>query len=488
MRPRAKRLLASVERDLVAVVVLTLATGALWAGITPAFQKTDEPAHFAYVQTVATLGHPPQVLNDAGDASAELGCWMGGLQTQSFRFYPAERPIWTTGTVTSLDHACGGLSPKLNAAMYQSTQPPAYYLLAAGAYDLASASSLPTRLLFVRLFSVLLAAIAVALTFLMVREVIPRSRWAARAGALALALQPIFMFTESGVNSDVLVVAVAAAIALVIARAWRHGFTVTRALTLGALTGLGVLSKLNFLTLVPSIGLLALAVWWSSNARSGRRERLLSTARLAGGALLALGIYGLYVLVNNDVWHRGAAGQGASLATSVGAGGSLHRLVDFVWQFFLPRLPGKPKLFGYYPIWNDVLKAITTRLGWWNDYGFDGWAPILVVLGFLIAALAACYVLPRARRRPWPALVTLGAAALFLLALVIADFRVLDTFGDGFEGRYVFPAMPLWGLLVAAAVAAVPARLRGSLTGLLAALFLAHTVIAVSSTLSVYFL
>jgi hypothetical protein len=71
---------------------------------------------------------------------------------------------------------------------------------------------------------------------------------------------------------------------------------------------------------------------------------------------------------------------------------------------------------------------------------------------------------------------------------VIADFRVLDTFGDGFEGRYVFPAMPLWGLLVAAAVAAVPARLRGSLTGLLAALFLAHTVIAVSSTVSVYFL
>jgi hypothetical protein len=52
--------------DLALVVVLTLATGALWAGITPAFDKTDEPAHFEYVQEVATLGHPPLDLGNNG--------------------------------------------------------------------------------------------------------------------------------------------------------------------------------------------------------------------------------------------------------------------------------------------------------------------------------------------------------------------------------------------------------------------------------------
>jgi 4-amino-4-deoxy-L-arabinose transferase-like glycosyltransferase len=474
--------------DLALVVVLTLATGALWAGITPAFDKTDEPAHFEYVQEVATLGHPPLDLGNNGLASEELGCWLSGLQTQTYRFYPTERPPWNVADVAALDHTCDGYSPKFDGAMYQATQPPAYYVLAAGAYDLASASPLPTRLLFVRMFSVLLAALAVALTYLMVREVIPGSRWAARAAALALALQPIFMFNESGVNSDVLVVTVAAAIAFVTARAWRRGLNTRHALALGALTGLGVLSKLNFLTLMPSIALLAFALWWGSAARSAWRVRLLSAARLALGALLAVGIYGLYVLVNNDVWHRGAAGTGPAVAESVTGVGSIRRLADFIWQFFLPRLPDRPRLFGYYPLWNDVLKAITTRLGWWNDYGFDSWAPVLVVLGVLIATLAAFYVLPRARRRPWPALVALGAAALFLLSLIIADFRVLDAFGDGFEGRYVFPAMPLWGLLVGCAVVALPPRLRPGMTGLLAALFLAHTVIAISSTTSVFYL
>jgi hypothetical protein len=45
-----------------------------------------------------------------------------------------------------------------------------------------------------------------------------------------------------------------------------------------------------------------------------------------------------------------------------------------------------------------------------------------------------------------------------MVALVAADFRVLAALGDGFEGRYVFPAMPLWGLVVGCAVAALPRR------------------------------
>jgi 4-amino-4-deoxy-L-arabinose transferase-like glycosyltransferase len=477
--------------DLAWVAALTLATGALWAGLTPAFQKTDEPAHFAYVQTIATLGHPPQILDDPNTVSGQLSCWMAALAVQRYRFFETERPPWDDSLLAAQERQCDPISAAYNGAQYQSTQPPAYYFMAAGAYELASGTSLPTQMLAVRLFSVLLAAIAVVLTYLLVREVIPGSRWPARAAALALALQPIFMFNESGVNSDALVVAVTAAIAYLAARSWRRGLSWRRALALGALTGLGILSKLNFLTLVPSVALLGAALWWSSFAHTRPRERLLGALRVGAGAGVATAIYGLYVLINNDVWHRGAAGQGAALATGVaGSGTSWRRLADFVWQFFLPRLPGRPRLFpSYYPLWNDILKAVTTRLGWWNDFGFDGWAPTLVVIGLAIAALAAVYVIPRARRRPWPVLVTIAAVGLFLVALVVADYQVLGgVSADGFEGRYVFPAMPIFGLLVACAVAALPARFRPAMTGLLAAVFLGHTILAISSTTSVYYL
>lgn len=469
--------------DLLVVLVLNLASGACWAGITPAFQKTDETAHFAYVQALAELGHPPRQFVDTGLLSKELTCWYNGLEVTRYRFFTEERPPWAAQVRNSLDHACKGLSPRYDGAMYHAFQPPAYYLLAAGGYKLASGFSLPTRLLFARMVSVILIAIAVMLTYLMVLEVVPGSRWAARAGALALALQPILMFNESGVNPDALDVTIMAAIALVTARAWRRGLSTSSALAFGALTGVGVLSKVNFLTLLPSIALLAVALWWAGDPA----QRLLRAKRLAFGGAIALGLFALYALINHSLWHRGLTYRQATLNSH--GGGSIHRLADFSWQFFLPRLPGTQPLFpGYLPLWHDLLEGITTRLGWWNDYGFDGWAPVLMAVGVALAIAAACYVWPRARRRPWPALIAAGAALLFLASLVIADYQYSLANGDEFEGRYIIAAMPLWGLLVGCAVAAVRPRWRGVVTGLLAALFLAHAVIALTTTINRFYL
>jgi 4-amino-4-deoxy-L-arabinose transferase-like glycosyltransferase len=473
--------------DLAWLLVLAFASGALWAGLTPAWSKTDEVAHFAYVQAVATQGHPPAV-GDLVDVSVQLSCWEADLGIQRYRFFDSERPPWFLAPNTGYVQTCGKQSPVFDGASYAADQPPAYYYMAAVPYLLASSATLPTKLLAVRLFSVLLAAIAVLLTYLLVLEVIPGSRWPARAGAAALALQPIFMFNTSGVNPDALVVAVTAAIAYVVARAWRRGFGLRSALVLGALTGLGIVSKLNFLTLLPSVALLGAALWWARYARGSWRERGIGAARAAAGALVALAVYEAYIVLNNDVWNRvGAASRGATIATST-SGVNLRRLGDFVWQFFLPRLPGRPHLFAYYPLWNDILKAITTRLGWWNVFGFDPWAPVLVVLGFVIAAAASVYIVPRARRRPWPPLIALVALAGFVVALVVADYQVLGAGGDGFEGRYVFPALPLWGLLVGCAVATAPVRWRAPATGLLVALFVGHTVLAIASATSIYYL
>ena len=74
------------RRDLWLVVLLTLAVGASWAAFTPAFQTTDEPAHFAYVQSVAELHHPPRQLADSGLLSPEQTCWYNGFKATQVRF------------------------------------------------------------------------------------------------------------------------------------------------------------------------------------------------------------------------------------------------------------------------------------------------------------------------------------------------------------------------------------------------------------------
>ena len=472
------------RREWIVVATLAFAIGAVWAGITPIVEKTDETAHFSYVQAFAEYGHPPTDFIDTGLLSSEFTCWYNGLGVVHWRFFDEERPPWSAQVRDSLERSCGGLSPRYNGAMYMAFQPPAYYALAAGAYKLAVGASLPTRLLFARLVSAALAALAVLLIYLLVGELIPGSPWPARAAALAVALQPVFMFNDSGVNPDALVVATASAIGLLAARAWRRGLTLRRALTLGALIGLGVISKTNFLALIPSILLLAGALWWGSDARG----RALRAKQLAWGALVAGAIFGVYALVNDLAWHRGLRYRDEGYG---GSGGSLHRVAEFTWQFFLPRLsemrnlvatPGIPIV--------ELVESSTTRLGWWNDYGIaSGWTPLIMAVGFVLAGACAWYALPRARARPAPVLVTLGCGLLFLASLVYAGYELsLGSGADLIIPRHALPLISLWGLLVGCAAAAAPRKWRALVTGLLAVVFLAHTVLALTTTVSRFYL
>jgi 4-amino-4-deoxy-L-arabinose transferase-like glycosyltransferase len=473
------------RRDVMLLALVTLAIGACWAGLAPAFHETDEPVHFGYVQTLGELGHPPREIHDMWGMSEEIGCWATLLSFDRVRWNHAGRPPWQPAQRRAAERTCGDASREHDAAQYHTFQPPAYYLLATPLYEAGSSAPLPTRLLLVRLLSVALAALTVALTYLLVRELVPGSAWAARAGALALAFQPVFMFNEAGVNPDALLVAISAAITLVIARAWRRGLTARRALVLGALAGLGVLTKANFLLLVPSVVLAAGALWWT-NDEGDRRSRAL---RLAGGAAVALTIVGLYVLVNDLVWDRTTTFRQAAYSAD---GGNAGRLLSHAWQFFLPGLPsmefdltpGRP------PIWTGLFEGMAGRLGWWNDFGLsDGWETLALAGAAAIVVGAFVYVVPRARRRPWPCAITALCALGFLAALVVADYQyALGTGASGFERRYVLPLMPLWGVVVGCCAAAFRPRWRPVLAAVLLTAFVAHTVVALAAMVNRYYL
>ncbi len=469
--------------DLALAALVAVALGAAWAGLVPAFEETDEPAHFAYVQAVAELGHPPHRLVDDGLLSAEEACWFDGLGVNRVRFFPAERPPWTGQTRHTLEERCGTVSREHDGAQYHAVQPPGYYLLAAAAYDAGSGASLPTRLLFARLVSVLLAAATVALTYLLVRELVPGSRWAARTGALAVALQPIFLFNAAGVNPDALVVALATGIAFVLAKAWREGLDWTLALTLGALVGAGLWTKANFLALLPAVALAALLLWRWGGAPAHRRAR---AVRLAGAGAVALAALGLLALLYATVWDRAFTYRQASLG---GTGGSVGRFLSYAWQFFLPPLPFMQNLPGRPAVWDGLVRGASSRLGWWNDFGLsNGWTALVLLGALAVVAGAAAYVLPRARRRPGPVLAVAACAVTFLASLVYADYQFSLSMGaSAFEGRYVFPLISLWGVVVGCCVAAAPTRWRPAVAGLLASALLAHTVLALVATASRYY-
>ena len=262
---------------------MALLNGIAWGLITPLFETPDEAGHVAYVQYVAETGKPPDreerppPLLPARSAGCSTHSLEGGSarKGQSPPWYgdlPEAPPAqWSTPGRTG--SAAGGYTTDTN-------NPPLYYYAAAAVYHLSPWTALPDRVHVLRLFSALLAALTVLFVFLFLRELMPSTPWAWPVGALAVAFQPMFGFTSSGVTSDTVLYAASAGIFYLFALSFRRGLTPRRGLALGLLAAVGLLSKINMLGLAPGIlfGLLVLVL----RADPDRRREAIRGA--AGGA------------------------------------------------------------------------------------------------------------------------------------------------------------------------------------------------------------
>ena len=140
--------------------------------------------------------------------------------------------------------------PELGAN-YQSHQPPLYYLLAAGVtkalgLDLTAESSrIPMRLL-----NTIIGLATLAGVFFGMKWAFRRDDIAAAATAIA-GLLPMMIALHGAVSNDPLLFALSTwSVALCILSV-QEGWTVKRALLIGGLTGLAILTKTNAIALLP---------------------------------------------------------------------------------------------------------------------------------------------------------------------------------------------------------------------------------------------
>ena len=307
-----------------------------------------------------------------------------------------------------------------------------------------------------------------------VREALPRERWAWTVGGLAVALTPLLGFMSGAVNPDSLLFAVSAAIFYCLARAFRRGLTVRDAAALGALVAIGLLTKLNFVGLVPGV-ILGLLVLCRRAARvSGRSAyRLLALALSIGFAPVAL-----YALVNALSNHP-VLGFVSGVLNSLH--GSVFGEIDYIWQLYLPRLPGTA---------SDFPGLSTTRQLWFDGYvGLYGWLDttfpswvynLALVPAGLIAllcarALVACRAQLRARAVELAVYASIGVGLMVLVGA--ASYRSFPSADAEFaQTRYLLPLLALLGVVVALAARGAGRRWGPAVGALIVLLFLGHDV------------
>jgi 4-amino-4-deoxy-L-arabinose transferase-like glycosyltransferase len=446
---------------------------ACWSLITPPFQVPDEPAHVAYVREIAEAGRLPS--GSGEDLSAEEESVVEALHVARIREQQENQPISSQPEQDQLEHELeraerssekGGTEAGVAAS-----QPPLFYVLQAIPYTLAGGTLLD-RLELMRLLSALMGGLTALFVFLFIRETLPGVPWAWTVGALSVALVPLLGFMSGAVNPDALLFAVSAALFYCLARAFRRGLTRQSAVALGAVTAVGFTTKLNFIGMTPGVllGLIVLAV------RAAHTSRRAAYRSLAIAISIAVCPVIVYVIIHLTSGHP-ALGVASSSIDSTG--GSVLEELNYIWQLFLPRLPGTS---------NDFPGVFTTRQIWFNGYiglygwldtTFPGWLydlaliPAALIAGLCIRELFSRRVALRARVAELIVYLAMGAGLMVLIgASSYEEFPKLEAeFG---QTRYLLPLLPLLGAALAMAARGAGRRLGPAVGTLIVVLFLAH--------------
>ncbi|HHX38430.1 MAG TPA: hypothetical protein GX715_00560 [Armatimonadetes bacterium] len=171
-------------------------------------------------------------------------------------------------------------------ANFEAHQPPLAYLVALPAYLLAGGEGDAARYA-VRLVSLVLGAVVIWLVAAAVRLWLPGQPGVALAAGAVAAFMPMRLAVFSSFSNDPLTETLFCAVLFLLGLGLCNGFDRRRCLWVGALIGLGLLTKTTCILLLP-VALVALFLEWRRH-RSRAREYLANAGLLAGLAV-AIGL------------------------------------------------------------------------------------------------------------------------------------------------------------------------------------------------------
>ncbi|HEX5011516.1 MAG TPA: hypothetical protein VFY71_14060 [Planctomycetota bacterium] len=418
-------------------VYLLLATG--WLFWTPALEAADESTHLQYALHLAQAGELPVVRGTA----ARLGLPPWDEETQAFH------PPLYYASIAGLTHLLGRadtlVALRVNDERGRPAAGPAASLNYLHGHDEQPPYGPGMRLLLeLRGATVLVGLLVVLLTFTIGRRAFPGDPAVAGLAALLVACVPRFTHEAASVHNETLAAALAHAALLLLLGRGPGAPGPLRALGVGVLVGLALLTKLTALCLLPLAALACLLPAWRGRRWPAARE-LLALLIILGTAVALTAWWFLRNLhLYGDLLAVGALREEFA-AIVHGPGGAMDWMLGDFAPMFLGSFVG---WFGWFAVPPHPLALaagaallLGAALGW-----------VLRARGRGAAAQAAA--------EPDAALLLLGAVLLALAQLVAYNLSV-----TGPDCRYVFVALGPAAILAAAGLLSAWRVLAGSRGG-----------------------
>jgi 4-amino-4-deoxy-L-arabinose transferase-like glycosyltransferase len=468
--------------------LIAFLNAASWSILSPPFQIPDETDHFAYVQQLAEAHRLPT--GSGTSYSPEEEAAIEGLRQQQVRFNPSERTISSRAQQRQLEHDLARPLSRRGPGKVgvAGSEPPLYYALETIPYELASSGSLLDRLALMRAFSALFGALTALFSFMFIREVLPRVPWAWTVGGLGVALAPLLGFMSGAVNPDGLLYAVSAALFYQVARCFRRGLTPRAGLAIGITVVVGLLTKLNFLGLVPGVVLALLIVAWRERAGSRRNVVRGLAVALAPVAILAIA----YAALASSTGH--SVSFTSSKASELTKGpGTVASALSYTWQFYLPHLPFMRDYFPGLSTWRQLWFNGLVGLYGWADTVFPNWlySVALVPGGIGLLLLLRALFLERLQVRSHlvegVVYATMAVGVMTLVGVTSYFSDVLERSGPYWEPRYLMPMIALAGVALALTARGAGRRWGPVIGALVVVLILGHDIFSQLLVVSRYY-
>jgi 4-amino-4-deoxy-L-arabinose transferase-like glycosyltransferase len=324
----------------------------------------------------------------------------------------------------------------------EAMQPPLYYLLAAP-LQIALDKTGDWQIIGLRIYSILLGAITVAISYMFGRRLAPRQPTFALGIASLVAFNPMFTFMCASITNDNLINLIFAGLALLfliglqqpsVSRAWLLG--------LGSMLGIGLLTKSSILIGVISSGLLLCMLAW--NQRGRRLRSLLTYGSWVGGTAMVIG--GWWLARNWWLYGDPTAIFIVRTRTDVYPAWSYNQ-IGSMWEMLTT-----PKQVST-PLWKGIFHGFWGVFDFYTLWMSRQWYIALDIL-LVGGALGATFWALRAWQQHDPItqqrlkLASINASMIFLLLWSIISRCYQIDYQP--QGRYLLPVLlPLATLIVA---------------------------------------
>jgi hypothetical protein len=258
-----------------------LARGAFYSFLLPIWEGQDEWAHVAYVQLIAAGEGLPRPGHTRVSLEIEESLKLAPLAYGTvslpaprathggFWRLPEEQRNERRRRLADLPPQWARVQAEAGELSYEAQQPPLYYCLLTPVQVVASGASLQTRVLLMRLASLLVASLAIPLGWAAARLVLGSGMLAAGVVAVAAAMPGFAMSAVRVANDGLSTVLYTALLCVVLSADGVAGWR--RTLLTGAILGAGLLTKAYFLTALPA---LAIVHGWRLWRGRGGRARI----------------------------------------------------------------------------------------------------------------------------------------------------------------------------------------------------------------------